>query len=396
VSFVDPHPDLSLAALQALVPGTAYFNVAGSGPTFPVAQAAAERYRTWMNGVGMFSHVGYDAYNADLAATRADLAAFLGDPEGAGRVALMQSATDGLNTLVAGLRLPANALIVTTAEEHASALLPVYRRQDRGDRVRVIAYEDDAAFLEQVSVALADGASALVLSLVSCRTGRVLPVAAACRLARAAGATTIVDCAQALGQLPIAVRDLGADAAVFLGHKWLHGPLATGAIWVGDLSRFDPPRLGWRSRLSHDLTGQFVLEPDARRFETGTVDVAAYVGLRQALAVHRGLGRLVGGRIAALRERLLAALGPLPFTLLGRPDDPTGIVVIAPRSGSAFDIVGRMWDAEGIVVKLIADPGMPEAIRLSFWALHDEAGIDRLAAGLARQVAPAVVPVVGR
>ncbi|GAC1462173.1 MAG: aminotransferase class V-fold PLP-dependent enzyme [Candidatus Limnocylindrales bacterium] len=388
MSFVDRHPDLSVAALQALVPGTSYFNVAGSGPTFPVAQAAAERYRTWLNGVGMFSHVGYDAYNDDLAATRADLAAFLGDPDGAGRVALMQSATDGLNTLVAGLRLPPDALLVTTAEEHASALLPVYRRQDRGDRVRVIAYGDDAAFLEQVASALADGAAALVLSLVSCKSGRVLPVAAACGLARAAGAATIVDCAQALGQLPFTVRDLGADAAVFLGHKWLHGPLATGAIWVGDLARFDPPRLGWRSRVSHGLAGEFVLEPDARRFETGTVDVAAYVGLRQALAVHRGLGTLVPGRIATLRERLLAALGPLPFRLLGRPEDPTGIVVVAPRTGAAFDIVQRMWVEERIVVKHIADPGMPDAIRLSFWALHSEDDIDRLAAALARQTAP--------
>ena len=392
MSFVDAHPDLSLAALQALVPGTAYFNVAGSGPTFPVAQTAAERYRTWLNGVGMFSHVGYDAYNADLAAARDDLAAFIGDPDGAGRIALMQSATDGLNTLVAGLRLPANALIVTTAEEHASALLPVYRRQDRGDRVRVIAFDDDAPFLDRVAVALADGAAALVLSLVSCKTGRVLPVAAACRLARAAGAATIVDCAQALGQLPLDVRAFGADAAVFLGHKWLHGPLATGAVWVGDLARFDPPRLGWRSRVSHDLAGKFELEPDATRFETGTVDVAAYVGLRQALAVHRGLATLVPGRIAALRARLLAALKPLPFTLLGRPNDPTGIAVVAPRAGAAFEIVQRMWRDERIVVKHIAEPAsseIPEAIRISFWVLHSDADIDRLAAAFTRQLAVA-------
>lgn len=388
--FVDPHPDLSPSALQALAPGTAYFNVAGSGPTFPVAQAAAERYRTWLNSVGMFSHVGYDAYNDDLAATRDDLAAFIGDPGGGARIALMQSATDGLNTLVAGLRLPPNALIVTTAEEHASALLPIYRRQAGGDRVRVNAYDDDDSFLAGVSAALADGAAALVLSLVSCKTGRVLPVAAACRLARAAGAATIVDCAQAAGQLPVDVRALGADAAVFLGHKWLHGPLATGAIWVGDLGRFEPPRLGWRSRVSHDLAGGFALEPDARRFETGTVDVAAYVGLRQALAVQRGLGASVATRIAALRARLLAALAPLPFTLLGGADDPTGIVVVAPRAGAALDIVQRMWIEERIVVKHIADPGMAEAIRLSFWGLHREEDIDRLAAGLARQVPQAV------
>ena len=83
----------------------------------------------------MFSHVGYDAYNAGLDAARADIAAAIGDAGGATRVRLAQSATDGLNTLVAGLRLEPNALVVTTAEEHGSALLPVFGRRARGDRV---------------------------------------------------------------------------------------------------------------------------------------------------------------------------------------------------------------------------------------------------------------------
>ena len=98
MSFVDDRPDVSVQALQALNDDFLYFNVAGSGPTFPIAQRAAEAYRTWMNGVGMFSHVGYDSYNAELSAARADLAAFIGDPDGASRIALTQSATDGLNT----------------------------------------------------------------------------------------------------------------------------------------------------------------------------------------------------------------------------------------------------------------------------------------------------------
>src|SRR5204862_7371736 len=104
------------------------------------------------------------------------------------------------------LALGARALIVTTAEEHPAALLPVYRRQDRGDRVRVVALNDDERFLADVAQAFHDGAEAIVLSLVSCRTGRRLPVEAACRLARDAGAISVIDCAQALGQIPIDVR----------------------------------------------------------------------------------------------------------------------------------------------------------------------------------------------
>ena len=134
---IDPAPDISREALQALRGDFLYFQVAGSGPTFPVAHRAADSYRSWLSSVGMFSHVGYDAYNLTLDQTRADFAAAIGDDGGATRIALAQSATDGLNTLVAGLRLEPNALVVTTAEEHGSALLPVFGRRARGDRVRV-------------------------------------------------------------------------------------------------------------------------------------------------------------------------------------------------------------------------------------------------------------------
>src|SRR5439155_1118166 len=135
-------------------------------------------------------------------------------------------------------------------------------------------------FLAEVDAGLRDGARALLVSLVSCRSGDALPAAEACRRARAAGAIAIVDAAQALGQVPVDVRALDADAIVTLGHKWLHGPLATGAFWVRELERFDTTRLGWRSRLELP-PGSTDVNPDATRFETGTVDAAAFVGLRQ-------------------------------------------------------------------------------------------------------------------
>ncbi len=386
MSFVDDCPDVSVSALQALNDDVLYFNVAGSGPTFPVAQRAAESYRTWINGVGMFSHVGYDSYNEELSKARAALAAFIGDPAGASRIALTQSATDGLNTLVASLALDPDALIVTTAEEHPAALLPVYRRQDRGDRVRIVALNDDERFLADVAQAFRDGAQAIVLSLVSCRTGRRLPVEAACRLARDAGAISIVDCAQALGQIPVDVEALGADAAVFLGHKWLHGPLATGAMWVADPGRWTPGRVGWRSRVDHDLDGHLTLNDDATRFEIGTVDVAAFVGIQQALAVHQVLGARVGQRIMEIRGQVLRAIGELPLDLLGHADDPTGIVVVQPRAGGAAEIVQRAWDEDGVVIKHVGDQRM-DAIRISFWSLHRDADVARLASSLAKQLA---------
>src|ERR671937_480322 len=153
-------------------------------------------------------------------------------------------------------------------------------------------------------------------------------------------AIPIVDAAQALGQIPADAPKLGADAVVTLGHKWLHGPLATGAFWVRDLSLFSPTRLGWRSRLELP-SGSRDYNPDATRFETGTVDAAAYHGLRQTLVVHRQLGSWIPTRIDALRKHLLTRLPGLPFTVRATPNAPTGIVVGEPRGGDVPAIVQR-------------------------------------------------------
>jgi cysteine desulfurase / selenocysteine lyase len=387
---IDVRPDTSPAALQALRGDFLYFNVAGSGPTFPVAQRSAERYRAWLNEVGMFGHVGYAAYNAALDATRADLAVALGDPSGAAHVALAQSATDGLNTLVAGLAIPPRSLILTTREEHGSAAYPLRRRAELGDELREIGWHrDPGRFVEEVRGGMRDGARAILMSLVSCKTGDVLPVREACRIAREAGAISIVDAAQALGQVRVDVHDLGADAVVTLGHKWLHGPLATGGFWVRDHEQFTPTRLGWRSRVELPA-GSRDYNPNATRFETGTVDVAAFVGLRQTLVVHRALGERVSERLRALRRRLLGRIAELPFVVRSTPDAPTGIIVVEPRGTDVAALVQRMWDEERIVVKLIEEPGIPPAIRLSFWALHKEEDIDRLASAFARTLAVGV------
>jgi selenocysteine lyase/cysteine desulfurase len=102
------------------------------------------------------------------------------------------------------------------------------------------------------------------------------------------------------------------------------------------------------------------------------------------------LGSWVPDRLLALRRRLLERIADLPFVMRSTPEAPTGIVVVESKGGDVAALVQRMWDEERMVVKLIDEPGIPQAIRLSFWALHTEKDIDRLAAAFARALALAV------
>ena len=97
------------------------------------------------------------------------------------------------------------------------------------------------------------------------------------------------------------------------------------------------------------------------------------------------LGVRVGERVKELRARVLDAISELPLDLLGRADDPTGIVVVQPRAGGAADIVQRAWDEDRIVIKHVGDQSM-DAMRISFWALHRDADVDRLASVLSKQL----------
>ncbi len=382
--IADP-PPVDRASLDALLPGARYFNVAGSGPTFPIARRAMESFGRWLDSVGMFSNVGFAAYDAALEETRGDVAAHLGDRGGAARIALLQNATAALNAVVAGLRFPRAVRFVTTDHEHAAALLPLFARRDRGDEVVVVPWDGDGArFLARVRDALEPG-GALLLSHVSHKNGAVLPVMEACALARERDTFTILDGAQAVGQVAVDVRAIGCDAYCLLGHKWLHGPLATGALWLREPldPRLVPPVVGWRSRESSDARGEVAWKQRAERFESGTADVSSFVGLRQALAVHRALGARVAERLRALRAKIIQTLAALPAETLSRPEDPTGIVALRPRRGAVDAIVARAWDEHGVVIKGLVGGGEPDAIRVSFWYLHEDVAVADLGRALA-------------
>jgi cysteine desulfurase len=127
---------------------------------------------------------------------------------------------------------------------------------------------------------------------VNNETGMVLPVAEVVALAAERGAPVHTDAAQAIGKVPVDVRDVPVDLLSATGHK-IYGPKGTGILYVREGTPLEPLLHGG---------GQ------ERRVRPGTEDVAGAVGFATALRLAVAELATETARLSALRERLAAAL----------------------------------------------------------------------------------------
>jgi len=134
-----------------------------------------------------------------------------------------------------------------------------------------------------------------------------------------AGAMLHVDCAQALGRMPVNVDDLGADLASFSGHK-CHGPKGAGALYV---RRRDRPVC---------LESLVFGGGQERGMRSGTLDVPGIVGLAEATRLATQELAADVSAIRVLRDRLWENLsaGIAGLEINGPPlgaVDPSGMPV---------------------------------------------------------------------
>lgn len=125
---------------------------------------------------------------------------------------------------------------------------------------------DNGTFsMAAIERAIAEHGETLALVLwpgVQYRTGQVFDLAEIARLGHAAGAIVGFDLAHAVGNLPLALHDSGADFAVWCHYKYMNaGPGAVAGCFVHERhARTDRPRFaGW---WGHDEATRFRMGPE--------------------------------------------------------------------------------------------------------------------------------------
>jgi selenocysteine lyase/cysteine desulfurase len=208
---------------------------------------------------------------------------------------------------------------VLLASAHAFPSIGFAMRQlDRlGYRLELIPAERDPTDPQVWADAIGPHVAAVVPMHAHSNSGLVSPVAEIARIARDAGAVSVVDACQALGILAVEPRALGVDALVGSCVKWLCGGPGAGFLWVRRelIGAIEPLGVGWFSHadpFAFDIR-DFRYADDARRFWGGTPAVAPCVlaasGIDTVLAIGvdhiRAANRTL---IAAAAEAMEASL----------------------------------------------------------------------------------------
>lgn len=350
------------------------------------------------------AHLGGDGLRTFLGT----LATFLGaSPE---ELTFTSGCTAALNLLAQGLDLGAGDEVVTTQHEHPAAIYPwLLQAKRRGVKVTQVSLPTPLPHpqhvIDALSAALTPRTRVVAFAHVQYTDGSVLPVRELADLARARNILSIVDGAQALGMLPLSLRDLGCDFYAASLHKWLNGPSGTGILYLRDAARhrvWPATVAGHDEWDALDRDGLASSQPSAdyraewpgamRKFDYAFQNLAPlYYSAAPAIQFHRDVGSVrVAARVRELawylRLQLQRVTGVRILTS-AHPQLWAGIVSFQVPGVDCAELAGKLMDDHRIAVRAVKHAAIGfDAVRASTHIYNSFDDADRLANAVGRLI----------
>ena len=273
-------------------------------------------------------------------------------------IALTQNATYGMNFLSNGLHLNEGDEIIQTDQEHGGGSAGWKVAAARYQLVRKeitlpVPANDPQKIVDLIFTAVSPKTRIIAVPHIISGFGTVLPVKEICIEARRRGIFTILDGAQAVGHVPVDVREIGCDAYFSSLHKWLLAPAGNGILYV----RRDIMPDIWTTLASYQWDNEE--DPGYRLSQCGTGNPSLLVGLEAAIDFHNKIGpKKVADRIKYLGDYLRAALLDIPNVEIRSSTHPglcAGITTYGVKGVSGKDLQNEMWKRKKLQPRAVGE-----------------------------------------
>lgn len=345
-------------------------------------------------GVHTLSQEATDAYEA----ARDTIKGFI-NASSREEIVFTTGTTDSINLVAAswgGTFLREGDTVLVSNMEHHANIVPWFRlAEQKRLNLRVIPITDAGEMDMEAYHRLLPGSRLVAVNHVSNALGTVNPVREMVRMAREAGAVTMIDGAQAVPHMPVDVQSIGCDFYAFSAHK-MCGPTGFGVLYGRKslLESMPPYRSGGDMILSVSFS-EIVYNKVPFVFEAGTPPIAQAVMTAEAVRYLAGIGL---DTIAAMEQALLRyatdALSDIEgLRIIGTAPEKAAVVSFVLEGIHPHD-VGTVLDEDGIAVRTghhCAQPvmeryGIPATTRASFAFYNTTDEIDRLAASVRKTI----------
>ncbi|BAZ06532.1 cysteine desulfurase NifS [Calothrix sp. NIES-3974] len=175
---------------------------------------------------------------------RSQVAALLGAEES--EIIFTSGGTEGDNAAIraAILAQPHKRHLITTQVEHPAVLNLCKQLETQGYAVTYLSVNRQGQLdLDELDAALTENTALVSVMYANNETGTIFPIEEVGVLAKQKGALFHVDAVQAVGKIPLNMKNSTIDMLTISGHK-IHAPKGIGALYVRRGVRFRPLLIG--------------------------------------------------------------------------------------------------------------------------------------------------------